>query len=248
MAIKKIDVIKDAYAKIRISGLTLDPTPEATTVALEQLEGMMAELEATSMNINYQFEEEPDPNTDTGVRLEHKQMMSSNVAMRVVSNFGKEIPLSLEKQANQSLSNSNSIVAAAQITQVQYPDRMARGSGNTVKWNRWFRYFNSEITPPTDSNIIVRGDTRDYQEFYTAFLINSDFIASFTIQADTGLTLISSSNSDTTVSYRLNADIDKDTMSFRQVKIIITTDQGKVLTRLIDFNIRDNDTVGEPNS
>lgn len=244
MAITKIDVINDAYAKIRISGLTLDPTPEATTVALGQLESMMAEFEATSMNLNYQFEEIPDPNTDTGVGLEHKQMMSSNVATRVISYFGKDMPITLEKQANQSLSNSNSIVAAFQIQQVRYPDRMARGSGNTVRWSYLLRYYNQEQTPPTDSNVIFRGDTQDYQEFYTAYLINNDTIASFTIQADTGLTLVSSSADDTTVSYRITADDTKDTQSFRQVKIVITTADGRINTRLVDFNIQDSNTVG----
>lgn len=244
MAIKKIDVIGDAYAKIRISGLTVDPTTEDTAIALGQLESMMAELEATSMNLNYQFEEEPDPNTDTGVRLEHKQMMSSNLATRVVSYFGKDIPVSLDRQANQSLSNSNSIVAAAQITEVRYPDRMARGSGNTVRWNYLFRYYSQEQTPPSDSNIILRGDTQDYQEFFTAYLINDDTIASFTIQADTGLTLVSSSNDDTSVSFRITADDTKDTQSFRQVKIVITTVSGRVNSRLVDFNIQDSQTVG----
>ena len=105
----------------------------------------------------------------------------------------------------------------------------------------------SSTTPPTNSNVILRGDTQDFQEFYLAYLINNDTIASFTIQADTGLTVISSSADDTTVSYRINADADKGTMEFRQVKIIITTDQGKVNTRLINFNIRDSETVGEPN-
>lgn len=243
MAITKSDVIEDAYSQMRISGLTVKASPEEISRALIRLESMMAEMQGTNLNLNYQFEEVPDPSTDTGVGFEHFQMMSSNLAMRMVD-FGKPVPPELARQASQSMSNSNSIVAASQVNEVQYPNRMARGSGNVVKWNRWFRYYDPDQTPPTDSNIIVRGDTQDYTEFYTAYLTDGDTISSFTITPDNGLTLISSSNDDTAVSYRLNADETADTAAFRQVKIIIETDNGRQLTRLIDFNIRDNETTG----
>ena len=243
MAIKKIDVINDAYSQLRVSGLTTNPNSNEIKTALIRLDAMMAELQGTNLNLNYQFEEEPDPDTDTGVTLPHFQMMSSNLAIRMVD-LGKPVPPDLSRLASQSMSNSNSIVAAHQANEVQYPNRMARGSGNVVKWNRWFRYYDPDQIPPTDSNVIVRGDTQDYTEFYNAYLINGDTIDSYTITPDTGLTLISSSNDDATISYRINADINADTAAFRQVKIIIETTDGRQLTRLIDFNIRDNETTG----
>lgn len=244
MAILKIDVINDAYSQIRISGLTINPNPEDITVALIRLDGMMAEFDASNLRLNYQFEEDPDPSTDTGVALAHRQMMATNLAMRLLADFGKPIPQPLFLQANQSLSNSNSIVSAELVNEVQYPNRQPRGSGNTVKGNRWYRYYAQDNTPPTDSNIIIRGDTRDYKEFFSSVLVDGDEIDTYTITADSGLDIVSSSNDTVSVSYRVNAPNDVQTDSFRQIKIIISTTNGLQYTRLIDFEIQENKTIG----
>ncbi len=39
----KVDILNDAYSKIRISGLTVTPTPPDLELSLNRLESMMSE-------------------------------------------------------------------------------------------------------------------------------------------------------------------------------------------------------------
>ena len=59
----KGDIINEAYALIRISGITSQPTPEELEKALDRLESMAEEFFGRNINVNYAFEDEPDPNT-----------------------------------------------------------------------------------------------------------------------------------------------------------------------------------------
>lgn len=244
---KKIDVINDAYSQMRISGLTVDPSGEDVEVALSRLESMMAEYEARNIGVNYTFEPEPDPNTLTNVGLQHKQMMATNLAVRLIPDFNKAVPNALMLQASQALSNSSSIVAAELVRQVRYPARQARGDGNTLRYNRWQRYFRQEVLAPQDSttNEIFIGDINDYEESFDAYLKDAEDIQSFTIEADPRLTLVSSSQSGVLILYRVEALDAAELSNFQQVKIVVTTTTGRIETRLIDFQIISAQTVGE---
>ena len=63
----KVNIISDAYSKLRISGLTVLPTPEDLELALSRLESMMAELDVRGISIGYNFEDNPDPNSLTNI-------------------------------------------------------------------------------------------------------------------------------------------------------------------------------------
>ena len=62
----KADRINSAYSKLRISGLTVDPSPEDLSLALMTFENMMSELEmGRNICMDYNFEVDPDPNSIT---------------------------------------------------------------------------------------------------------------------------------------------------------------------------------------
>ncbi|MEE9311617.1 MAG: hypothetical protein V3V10_04315, partial [Planctomycetota bacterium] len=63
----KGDTINSAYSRMRISGITAQPTPEDLEVALERMEGMAARWFKKNINTGYNFEDEPDPNSPTGL-------------------------------------------------------------------------------------------------------------------------------------------------------------------------------------
>ncbi len=102
---KKIDILKGAYSQIRISGLTVQPSPEDAEVALSRLEDMMQELELTrNMCLGYRFEAVPDLDTETGVSPGLDHFMKTNLGVRLVPDFNKQIPPTLVFQASQSMS------------------------------------------------------------------------------------------------------------------------------------------------
>ena len=243
----KIDVINDAYTQMRISGLTVIPTPEDQEVALGRLENMMAEFEGpNNICLGYNFELEPDANSPTNVTRDFWHMMATNLGVRLSPDFGKQLPPTLMAQASQSLSGAVSSSASESVQQVPYPRRMPRGSGNTLRFNRWRRFQRPQQQAPNScaTNNIVIGDINDYTESFRAYLNDTETIDTFTITADNALSVLSSTNNDPVINYSIQAVEDSAEGAYQQVKIIITTSASRVETRFIDFNITTNKTVG----
>ena len=64
----KVDIILGAYSQLRISGITRSPTPEDLETALCRLENMAAEWDTVGTSVGYNFEDEPDPNSNSGIK------------------------------------------------------------------------------------------------------------------------------------------------------------------------------------
>lgn len=238
----KIDIINGAYSQLRISGLTAQPTPEDIIVALRRLENMMSEFEgARNVCLQYNFEQIPDVNTQTGVAQTHNHMMETNLAVRLIPDFNKAVPPELKEQARQSFSASAGISAAILAREVAYPYRMPRGSGNTIKGNRWQRFYRPEPLPPNacSTNILTTGEIQDYQESFRAYL-DGETIASYTIDTSNALRITLDSNDDEVVFYRVEALSNATSGGSQLVVITITTSTGRKEVRNIAFIVGSN--------
>ena len=234
----KIDVINDCYSQMRISGLTVDPNPEMITLALSRLEYMMAGYEIRNICVNYNFEDVPDVNTNTGVTAGFFLMMSTNLACNHIPDFNKEVPQKLYDMAATWLSGAAGASALANLNQVAPPNRQPRGSGSTLRTNRWSRFYNTAVTADDscETQKLYLGNIDDYKESFRAYL-SGETIANVDITASQGLAIQSSSISGDIISYRVKA-VDAVTYgNYQQVTIIITTDAGRVETRVIQFEI-----------
>ena len=243
----KVDIINDAYSQLRISGLTVNPTPEDIAVAQDRLENMMYQFEARNVIGNYTFEDDPDLNTIIHVDPAHYHTMATNLAVRLIPDFNKAVPPTLMAQASQSLSTSSGISANELMRQVPYPSRQARGSGNTLRYNRWQRFYRiEEFSPPeVTTNFIFIGDVNDYTESFESYLMLNETIASYDITADPRLTLGANSQDGNSIDYRISAVDNAQIGSFQQVRIIVTTSTDRKETRLINFQIVSSQRVGE---
>lgn len=244
----KAQTINNAYARLRISGLTSSPTPSDIVLALHRLETMMAEFYGQwSMNINYNFEDVPDVNSLTLVDLQYQNMMESNLAVRLAPDFGKEAPPLLTGQASQSFSGALGVVAQQNARQIQPPRRMPIGSGNTFRglwWNRYAQPVPLAPVGPT-TNYITQGETLDYREDFSAFL-GSATISSYTIVADPLLTIDTSANATPEITYTITAPTSPTSTygPYQLVQITITDSTGRVLIRLINFEVSTPPDVG----
>lgn len=240
----KSEIINDAFAQLRISGLTVIASPKNNEDALNRLEDMAEELEGRNICAGYNFEEAPDPSSEMGTERKFNQMFKTNLAIRLASDFGKIAPQLLLSQATQSLSSASSMVAAENIRQVQPSRRSPIGSGNHRN-TAYRRYQYPDPLPPNQcaTNKLLIGETQDYIETFDTYL-GGESIASYVITSDEGLSILSSSYTATAVSYRINA-VDNSTQGiWQQVKITITTDTTRVVTRLINFEVSSAATVG----
>ncbi len=235
----KVDRINDAYSRMRVSGLTVVPTPEDLETALQRMENMLAQFEARNICLGYNFEDEPDPNSVTNVERWAWDLIATNLAIRLIPDFNKAVPQALINEANQTLSFASG--KTAKVRQVDYPRRQPVGSGNTLRYNRWARFYRPQGQTPLECASVTMAvdDVRDFVEHFDAYLDFGETLSSFTIEADAGLTIVSSSLSSPDVLYRIKAEGADNSASdsFQQVKIIATTDAGRIETRLVNFAI-----------
>jgi len=239
----KSRIVNSAYAQMRISGLTVDPTPEDLELALDRLEDMCAELEGNNLCLHYNFEDTPDPATKTGVDKKFNHMLKTNLAIRLLADFGKMPPISLVAQANQSVSRASGMVAAENLRQVQPSRRMPRGSGH--RYNRFRRFQIPANLPPNEcsTNQLTVGEIQDYEEDFQTWL-GAETISSFTISSDSRLTVSNSTNNDPLISYRVEALAGDSSGDWQQVKITVVSSGGREEIRLINFQLSDAETVG----
>lgn len=245
----KADCVNNAYIELRISGLTKIPGPEENKVALRRLEGMANEYFKRNVCVGYNFEDTPDLNSSAGIPPEYQESFELCLARRLISTFGKgamdKIDNELLKRQSAAFSFLSSSTAPKRQTQAG--NRMPIGNGNTLR-NFRYRRFNRPVprVPLTcASNKMVIGSTFDFVEHFDSFLVDAETITSYTLEADTGLTIVSDSLSTPDVNYRINAVGGNPTSSdtFLQVKIVATTDTGRVEPRTINFELIPETTI-----
>lgn len=233
----KIDLIQDAYSQATISGLTRKPTPQDLELALVRLEGMAAELEGRNICVNYNFTESPDPNDESGIDLQFRQAFASNLAMRVVMDFGLQPAQSLVLQASQSMSNMSA--RTAQTRQTPYPSRMPIGSGNTRRYNRWTKFYHP--VPQSPQSCTTRhmdvSEINDFSESWFNYVDNAlaETIVSYEMEVSSGLTVTGDSLDTPVISFRVEAL----KVGYQNVIFTVTTSTGRVDRREAPFQIQE---------
>lgn len=244
----KIKIINSAFTELRISGLTVNPTPSNTVNALNRLEEMMREyFTAWNLDVAYNFEDVPDVNSQTNVDLAFKPMMDRCLALRLVPMFNAQVPVELNRLANAAFSGAQGTVAANNIREINPSRRMPKGSGNDLRniYQRRFMQPTPQAPQESATNRIDEGETQDYQENFSQWL-GANAIASFTITVDPRLTLDSSSNNDPLIDYRITAGTDQSFGPWQFVQITVTDSIGRVEIRMVSFDIRALPTVPAP--
>lgn len=241
----KIDLINDAYEEMRISGLTVSATPEDNVLALRRLEGLANELFKRNVCIGFNFEDTPDINSSSGIGPEYSYSIACILASRLLSAFGKSTGDKVDPLLLSNASAQLSFLHASTATprQTQYPRRQSIGSGNSLRAFRFNRFYRKQPEAPNtcSTNRMVVGGIDDFIEHFDSWLIDPEEISSYTIEADTGLTIVSDSNETPDINYRIQAVGNNPTKSdsLLQVKIVVTSDNGRIEPRLIDFELID---------
>ena len=91
----KGDIINGAYSKLRISGITLQPSSKDNALALTILESMASEFYKRNLCTGYNFEDEPDPGSLNGMDKAYWDAYKWMLALRLLPDFGKQATPSL---------------------------------------------------------------------------------------------------------------------------------------------------------
>lgn len=234
----KVDLINDAYSKLRISGLTVLPSPEDLELALSRLENMMSEFDVGGLQLQYNFEDDPDPNSVTNIPKFSADGISSQLAIKLIPDFNKQPSVQLLSSAEASMCVISGWVAKNRLRQIQYPARMPVGSGNFIL-NRWARFYYPSAIPPVESIQMLVGEINNYIESFQSYLKVAEDIASFTVEVSDGLVLLSSAQVGDTINFELQAI----NPLWRTVTVTITTTDGREEIRVINVEVKEPEVI-----
>ena len=232
----KGDIINQAYSKLRISGKTKIPDASDIELAIGELELIANEIESRNLCTGFNFEEEPDPASKHGLDRKYVAHYAAILAARLMPDFGKGSapdPLMIQRA---SVAWSTIASLSMVVKTASYPSRMPIGSGNRRCYFEYSDFYVPEATPPTssESKYMAVGEIDDFTENFDSYLGDGEDVASYTITADTGLTIVSDSLATPVVSYRIQAD---SAVTLATVVIVITTSTGRIKSRTINFSV-----------
>ena len=233
MSKSKVELVQKAYEILRISGLTTRAVPEEISIGIDELEGMMNEFEARNVCSSYVFEDDPQENTDANVELAYQKAVEYNLAARLATYFGKEPTAGMVKTAIASLSTWTA--ASGRVNQMKYPNRQAKGSGNTFRFSNRERYYRQASNAPIscETNYLKVDEINNFSYDFNQYLEGSETISSFTTDVSNGLDLLSSAIQGT----KIVMSVKGVKTGLQSILVTITTSTGRVNPQTINFQV-----------
>jgi len=240
----KADIYNHALSNLAISGITAPAQPEDQQTALTVLEVLMYEMrDSWNIRLGYNFEAVPNGGSVHNMPLAVFASIAALLALRLCKHYAIPATQALMMQANTADVVVSGWNSNQTLRQTQYPRRMARGSGSTLRWNRWQRFFRKppqvSIQAGSETIYIVVNEINDYYEDFSSYLNAGETITSYEIAITNAITLLSDSIEGSRINYRIQADSinSNDAGYFNQIKITITTSNGRVNEALIDVSV-----------
>lgn len=240
----KAEIINSAYSMLLRTGVTVGASSSDIELALSRLEDVMYELQSQGVNTGYNFEEEPDVNSLSGLAMWMNQGVASLLALRVSPDFG--VSITPELATSISIATSNLSARLSQVNQTNYAGRMPIGSGQKLAFPYRRFYGASGVYPQTPDTLqATLYDTSHYVvEFSAGQLRPSEVIASYTTETSNGLLLSNDSFTDSLIVF----DLTFNKGGAQRVIIRVTGDMGTVSVRSLLFNVLDNQQIGALNA
>lgn len=126
----KKQFIEQAFDDIGLAGYVFDLQPEQLQSALRKLDTMMATWNAQGIRLAYPLPPSPqdsDINQETDVPDSAYEAIYSNLAIRIASSFGKQVPIEVKATAKQAYNVL--LQRATRPIEMQLPRTMPAGAG-----------------------------------------------------------------------------------------------------------------------
>lgn len=234
----KLDLINSAFSKMAISGITAPTMPSDYDTALSRLEGMMYEFEdAKNVCCQYNFTDNPDTGDRHGMSFALFEPISNILAVRLLGDYAIPPVPALISASSAAISSLSAFTF--QLRETQYPRRQARGAGNTLRYNRWQRFYRkpAQVENVCSTIRLDTGEINEYSESWLDYLRPGETISTVEVFTTDGVRFFSGANDGQTVTYRLeglNPSIDN---GVEQLRIRVTTNTGRKDERLIDIQV-----------
>jgi len=223
----KIELVNGAFAELRISGLTSATDAEDIELGLSALEDVMHDV---NLSLPYNFEELPDPNTESGLPEFATLAIKLKLAERLAPSYNKSSAIPGLPSAWSRL-----ITRISQPRYLQPSNLMPIGRGNAGQFDQT-NYMPTPVLLPAGTIELNINDAGMYQVEFGDYLQPGEVISSIVDTADAGITVLSDSIVGDSYSLEVQAG---STTGLTRIKLVMTGDMGSSRTRYVYFNIVD---------
>lgn len=223
----KIELVNGAFAELRISGLTSATDSEDIELGLSALEDVMHNV---NLSLPFNFEELPDPNTESGLPEFATLAIKLKLAERIAPSYNKSSGIPGLASAWSRL-----ITRLSQPKYLQPSNLMPLGRGNRpfITNNN---YMPTPVNLPPGTIELNINDAGMFLVEFGDYLQSGEVISSIVDTAEAGITVLS--DSITGDSYSIEVQAGSST-GLTRIKLVMTGDMGSKRTRYMYFNIVD---------
>lgn len=223
----KIDLVNGAFAELRISGLTSATDSEDIELGLSALEDVMHDV---NLSLPFNFEELPDPNTESGLPEFATLAIKLKLAERLAPSYNKSSAIPGLPSAWSRL-----ITRISQPQYLQPSALMPLGRGNRPYFCS-DNYMPSPVNLPSGTIELNIDDAGMFLVEFGDYLQPGEAISSIVATAEAGITVLSDSITGDSYSLEVQAG---STTGLTRIKLVMTGDLGSARTRYMYFNIVD---------
>ena len=240
--ITKNELVLDAYEELRISGLTVTPSPSEITSAIRRMDNMILNWQNKGICLSYNKSagySSINPLQDSGIVDTNAYAIVMNLAKTLAPAYGKTA-------ANETMSGAKDAyegLFSRELTMREQTPYLPTGGGESFFFgNRisgycfnYFQTFDKNAPDYCTTKDIFTGQIEFYRVDFNHYLnrVEGDTIASFTVDDGEGVTILESSTIDGFID--LKAEGGK--VGFSPVLITITTTSGRVLPENVNFDV-----------
>ena len=175
MIVTKGDLVNGTYSLMRISGLTVNASPEDVVLSLQVADDYAEELKGNGLDLQWQAPAEygnSDPADNSGLTPQMAGPFKKLLMSEIVLAFGREITPTLDRIASNGMRALENIVVS--VPTANNPGTLPFGSGN--EWDYNDRKFYSEPAVNNNAYYGIEGDVYNYTEDFAQWLINEELV------------------------------------------------------------------------
>ncbi len=227
---------------MRISGLTVDPTPEDDVLALQIADDYAGELLGLGLDLNWQQPLEygdTDPADTSGLTNEMVGPFKKLLFVQLCSAFGKPVPVAVGVTASEGMRTLENIVVV--VPDAELPATLPFGSGNEFDYRD--RKFYDEPATNNDALYVFKDDILNFSEDFRDWLVDAELVTVTWTTTDNGITIGATSiNDENNIA---TAELTFVKAGGYTIEITATkTDSTDKLTRIQNFVIEDPSPIG----
>lgn len=181
MRITKGALVRGTYSLMRISGLTVDATPEDTEVGIQVADDYAAQLKGAGLDIQWKQPTEygfSDPDDNSGLTPEMAGPFKKLLFVELCSHFGKPVPAAVAVTAAEGLQALQNIVVDVPVA--NNPPTLPIGSGNEYDYRSKSFYYEPAVN--NDAIYVNLDDIQNYTYDFSQWLVDETLV---TVEYDT---------------------------------------------------------------